>query len=159
MENKKYNLTKILLCLLLIVVLTGCVALSSMGATANAATVNPSPDAEPLGLMTKISLKLGTTGAEVWADAHNDFTLGKSTVQVYVFLYSSPTYKESYTEMTLENQKFVSDLDIYQSVRTSMPINGVQKFWKARVKYKLDSNDWVAKETEALLIDVDGNLV
>ena len=39
-----------------------------------------------------------------------------------------------------------------------MPINGAQKYWKARVMYKLDKNDWVAKETVALLIDVDGNL-
>ena len=159
MENKKYYLTKILLCFVLIIVLTSCIALSSMGATASAATVNPSPDADPLGLMTKISLQLGSTSTEVWADAHNDFTLGMSTVQVYVFIYSSPTYQESYTEMTLENQKFVSDLDIYQSVRTSAPINGVQRFWKARVMYKLDGKDWVSKETVALLIDVDGNLV
>ena len=72
-----------------------------------------------------------------------------STVQIYVFLYSSPTYQESYTEMTLENQKFIGDLDIKKSLRTSASINGVQRFWKARVKYKLDNNDWVAKETEA----------
>ena len=159
MENKRICLTKVLLCLMLIVVLTGCIALSSMGATANAATANPSPDADPLGLVTKITLQIGASNGEVWADAHNDFTLGKSTVQVYVFLYSSPTYQESYTEMTLENQKFVSDLDIYQSVRTSAPINGVQRFWKARAMYKLDNKDWVYKETVALLIDADGNLV
>ena len=158
MENKKFYLTKVLLCLMLIIALTGCVALSSMGATAYAATANPSPDAEPLGLVTRISIKLGTTGAEVWADAHNDFTLGMSTVQVYVFLYSSPTYQDSYSEMTLEKKEHIDDLDINKSLRVSMPINGVQKYWKARVMYKLDKNDWVSKETVALLIDVDGNL-
>ena len=158
MENKKYYLTKFLLCLMLIVALSCCLALSGIGATASAATSNPSPDAETLGLVTRISLNLGTTDGEVWADAHNDFTLGMSTVQVYVYLYSSPTYQDSYTAMTLEKLNYIYDLDINKSLRVSVSINGEQKYWKARVQYRLDNKDWVSKETVALLIDADGNL-
>ena len=159
MENKKYYQTKILICLIVIAILTGCVALSSMGATANAATATPSPDVDPLGLVTRISIHLGTTDVEVWAEAHNDFTLGMSTVEVYVYLYSSLTYQESYTGMTLESENYINDLDINKSLRASAPINGVQRYWKARVQYKLDNKDWVSKETVAVLIDADGNRV
>ena len=60
--------------------------------------------------------------------------------------------------MTLENQKYIYDLDMGKSVRTSAPINGVQRFWRARMMYKIDSKDWVSKETVSLLIDVNGNL-
>ncbi|MDE6472698.1 MAG: hypothetical protein K2L52_06685 [Clostridia bacterium] len=159
MENKRDYLTKAILCLMVIAVLTGCVALCSMGGTAYAETADTSADAEPYGLVTKIALDMGTSGTEVFAEAQNVFTLGNSTIQVYVFIYSSPTYQESYKDMTLENQKFIGDLDIHKSVRTSAPINGVQRFWKARMMYKFDNRDWVAKETVALLIDVNGNLV
>ena len=158
MENKKSYLTKTILCLMVIAVLTGCVALWSMGGTAYADTADPSADAEPYGLLTRLSLNLGSDGTNVWADAHNDFTLGKSTVSVYVFIYSSPTYQESYKDMTLENQKYIYDLDMGNSVRTSAPINGVQRFWRARMMYKIDSKDWVSKETVSLLVDVNGNL-
>ncbi len=158
MENKKSYLTKTILCLMVIAVLTGCVALCSMGGTAYADTAEPSADAEPYGLLTKISLDIGSDGTNVWAEAQNTFTLGKSTVSVYVFIYSSPTYQESYKDMTLENQKYIYDLDMGKSVRTSAPINGVQRFWRARMMYRLDNKDWVSRETISLLVDVNGNL-
>ncbi|MDE5655427.1 MAG: hypothetical protein K2I46_07500 [Clostridia bacterium] len=161
MERKISNLTKTLLCLTLISLLICCVVVFGMGATAKADTINESSDSEveARGLMTTISLDIGSDGTNVWAEAHNEFTLGKSTIQVYVFIYSSLTYQESYKDMKLENQKFIGDLDIYKSVITSAPINGVQRFWKARMMYKLDNKDWVAKETVALLVDVNGKLV
>ncbi len=158
MENKKDYLTKTILCLMVIAILTGCVALWSMGGTAYADTAEPLADAEPYGVFTKIDLDLGSNGTEVFAEAQNTFTLGKSTVSVYVFIYSSPTYQESYKDMTLENQKYIYDLDMGKSVRTSAPINGVQRFWRARMMYKLDNKDWVSKETVSLLVDVNGNL-
>lgn len=159
MENKKSYLTKTIVCLMLIAVLTGCVALCSMGSTASAATANPTPDADPLGLVTRLSLQLGSTSTEVWANVHNDFTLGMSTVQVYLFLYSSLTYEEDYKNMTLETQRFIGDLDMNKSVMISAPINGVQRYWRARVLYKLDNKDWETKETVSLLIDVNGNVI
>ena len=143
---------------MVIAILTGCVALWSMGGTAYADTAEPLADAEPYGVFTKIDLDLGSIGTEVFAEAQNTFTLGKSTVSVYVFIYSSPTYQESYKDMTLENQKYIYDLDMGKSVRTSAPINGVQRFWRARMMYKLDNKDWVSKETVSLLVDVNGNL-
>ncbi len=158
MENKKDYLTKTILCLMVIAILTGCVALCSMGGTAYADTAEPLADAEPYGVFTKVDLDLGSNGTEVWAEVQNTFTLGKATVSVYVFIYSSPTYQESYKDMTLENQKYIYDLDMGKSVRTSAPINGVQRFWRARMMYRLDNKDWVSKETVSILIDANGNL-
>ena len=159
MENKKNYFTKTILCLALISVLIGCIALCSIGATASAATTNPEPDAEPLGLYTKISLTIGASGNDVWAEAHNDFTLGKSTVQVYVELYSSLTYQESYRDMTLESRNYIADLNINKSIDTTAHIDGVQRYWRARVNYKLDNKDWTSKETATYLLDVNGNVI
>lgn len=159
MENRKNYLNKTILCLMLISVLIGCIALSSVGATASAATTNPTPDAEPLGLYTKISLSLGVSGTNVWAKAHNDFTLGMSTIQVYVELYSSLTYQDSCANMTLESKNYIGDLNINATLETTAPIDGVQRYWRARVNYKLDKKDWVSKETETCLYDINGNLI
>lgn len=159
METKKNYFTKTILCLMLISILIGCVALCSIGATASAATTKPEPDAEPLGALTKISITLGSTGTTMWAKAHNDFTLGFSTIQVYVELYSSLTYQESYKDMTLESRKYIADLNINKTLETTAPINGVQRYWRARVYYKFDKKDWASKETETCLMDVNGNVI
>ncbi|MCM1295572.1 MAG: hypothetical protein NC311_08515 [Muribaculaceae bacterium] len=159
MKTKKNYFTKAMLCLTLIFVLFGCIALSGIGTTASAATINPEPDAAPLGLVTTISISIGTSGTTVWARAHNDFTLGISTVQVYVELYSSLTYQESYKDMTLESRNYIGDLNINKTLETTAPIDGVQRYWRARVNYKLDKKDWVSKETGTFLVDVNGNVI
>ena len=159
MENKKSYFTKTVLCLMLISVLIGCIALCSMGTRANAATGNPEPDVEPLGLYTNISITLGSSGTTMWAKAKNEFTLGTSTIEVFVELYSSITFQESCSNMTLESRNHISDLNINKTVETTAPINGVQRYWRARVNYKFDKKDWVAKETETFLVDVNGNAI
>lgn len=159
MEKRTNYFAKTMLCLALISVLIGCVALCTIGTTASAATTNPDPDAQPLGLYTKISIALGSTGTTMWAKAHNDFTLGSSTIQVYVELYSSLTYQESYKDMTLESRRYSGDLNINQTLETTAPINGVQRYWRARVYYKFDKKDWVSLETETCLVDVNGNVI
>ena len=162
MENKKSISTKTVLSIMLIAVLIGCVALCSMGKTASAATTNPTPDAdaEPLGLMTKISLEIGTYfESTVYARAKNTFTLGSSTVQVYVYLYTSPTYEEDYKNMTLESENYIGDLNMNKVIETTAQIDGVQRYWRAVCRYKLDKKDWVTKQTSTYLIDVNGNVV
>lgn len=159
MENKKIYFTKTILCMMLIAILTGCLALCTIGTTANAATTDSSPDAETLGLMTKLSLDMGSSEGKVWATVHNDFTLGMSTVEVYVELYSSLTYQSSYKDMTLESQNHIGDLNINKTLRTTAPIDGVQRYWRARMRYKVDKKDWATKETATVLVDVNGKVV
>ncbi|MDE6276147.1 MAG: hypothetical protein K2M75_06390 [Clostridia bacterium] len=159
MENRKNYLTKTILCLMVISVLLGCVALCTMGNTASAATADPTPDADPLGIYARMAIRLGVTGTTVWAQAKNEFTLGPSTIQVYVELYSSLTYQESYKNMTLESQKYIGDLNINKTLETTAPIDGVQRYWRARVRYKFDQKDWASKETETVLIDINGKVV
>ncbi|MDE7191122.1 MAG: hypothetical protein K2O35_01430 [Clostridia bacterium] len=158
MENKKNYFVRNMLCLMLIAVLVGCVALCSVGMVANAAT-DDSSEAEPYGLVTKISLQIGTTGTTVWARAHNDFTLGFSTIKVYVYLYSSLTYQEDRTQMTLESSNYIGDLNINKTLETTASINGVQRYWRARVYYKFDQKEWVSSETSTILIGVDGSAI
>ena len=88
--------------------------------------------------------------------AHNDFTLGLSTVKVYVELYSSTTNENSYKNMTLESQNYTGDLNIYKTIRTTAPINGVGRYWRARVNYKLDNKSWVSKETTTIWVGPNG---
>ncbi len=159
MENKRNYFVRNMLCLMLIVVLVGCVALCSVGIVASASTDDQSSEPEPYGIMTKISLDIGSSGTTMWAKAHNDFTLGPSTIQVYVYLYSSLTYQEDYMQMTLESSKYIGDLNINKTLETTAPINGVQRYWRARVKYKLDQKDWVSMESETHLVDVNGKVI
>ncbi|MDE6362430.1 MAG: hypothetical protein K2L53_05570 [Clostridia bacterium] len=158
MENKKNYFVRNMQCLVLIAVLVGCVALCSVGMVANAAT-DDSSEAEPYGLVTKISIQIGSSGSNVWALAHNDFTLGFSTIPVYVYLYSSITYQEDYMQMTLESSNYIADLNINKSLETSAPINGVQRYWRARVFFKFDNKDWSSKETITYLVDANGNVI
>ncbi|MDE7208895.1 MAG: hypothetical protein K2O31_03350 [Clostridia bacterium] len=159
MENNKNYFVRNMLCIILIAILVGCVALCSVGMVASAATDDESNEAVPFGIMTKISLDIGSSGTTMWARAHNDFTLGPSTIQVYVYLYSSTTYQEDYMQMTLESSKYIGDLNINKTLETTAQINGVQRYWRARVKYKLDQKDWVSMESETHLVDVNGNVI
>lgn len=60
-------------------------------------------------LMTNLSLAIGGCNGEVWAEVKNEFTLFPSTVWVYVELYSSDTYQEFYSTMTLEKMDSVRE--------------------------------------------------
>ena len=130
------------------------------GKTLESAVVNVDEpaEAEPR-LFTTLSLNIGVDNGEVWAAVKNEFTLGFATVRVYVQLYSSYTYQESYTNMTFESQTYVEDLNIYETVRTASPTNGEQKYWMARARYRINSGDWKDKVSSLWLIDVDGNVL
>ncbi|MBD5087015.1 MAG: hypothetical protein HDT32_06660 [Clostridiales bacterium] len=157
-KAKKNFVLTILLTVAVLILSISCCFIN--GNSANAAVKDDSSnEAQPYGLVTNISLSLGANSEVVWAKAHNDFTLGMSTVQVYVYLYSSLEYQDDYNQMTLENSAYIYDLDIHKSLEVSAPINGVQKYWKARVEFKLDNKDWNSKETKTYLIDTNGKVV
>ena len=100
MEKRKNQFVITTICLVAVVLLTGCLAFCTCGMTAKAATADGQESVEPRGIYTQISVALGIDGfgtdeVQVWAEAHNDFTLGFSTIQVYIELFSSLVYMDT----------------------------------------------------------------
>lgn len=114
-------------------------------------------DIDPQGLMVKLSLNISTENGKVIATAKNTFTLFPATVWVYIELYYSETYQESYTTMQLVASHSTRDLNMGESIVVSSPTFGRTLYWQARMRYKVDSNDWASKTTSTFLFDSDGN--
>ena len=93
------------------------------------------------------------------ATATNEITIFPSTVRVIVELYSSLTYQESYLDMEQEGRKYVHDLDMGQSVTLKVPTNGIQRYWKARMLFKVDNDDWDTRVTSTWLLDENGIII
>lgn len=161
MEKKIKVLTTNILLIVIVLICSLSIFVSNSNIVANADVIDSegNQEAEPLGLMTKLSIQLGSSDGNVWASVRNDFTLGKSVIEVYVELYSSYTYQDSYRNMMLENKNYIGDLDIYKTISTSAPINGVQSYWRGRLHYRMDKKDWVSKETTTYLVNVNGQVV
>lgn len=114
-------------------------------------------EVSPRGWMTYLSLSMGGEGnGEIWAETGNVFTLFPSTIKVYLQLYSSYTFQESYSTMTLENQVYTPDLNMGETLRVTAPTGGEQKYWLARIWYRFDERDWESKVTDILLYSADG---
>ena len=123
----------------------------------NAVFINSGEDvAMPYGLFTSLTLSIDGGDGYVWATAKNSFTLFPATVRVILELYSSETYQESYTAMNLESRVEINDLNIGKSIIAKAAINGVQRYWKGRMYYKIDSKDWQEQVTRTWLYDVNG---
>ncbi len=136
-----------------------CVCCFMNGNTANADAQDESGDAQTRGLMTRVTVSIGSYGDIMYARATNDLTIGLSTVQVYVYLYSSPNYQYTYRNMDLEKVGYTADLNWREKIEILVPINGEEKYWRARMQYKLDSKDWVSVETNTYLVNADGMLL
>ncbi|MDE7079828.1 MAG: hypothetical protein K2O95_06925 [Clostridia bacterium] len=157
-ETKRKYFTAIVLCLVMLALTLSCLYCFASNNVANAQTTEcEEPEAETRGISTSISVTLGVKDGSVCAVARNDFTLGISTIQVYVELFSSTTYSENVNDMRLICYNYTADLNIYKSIETSAPIAGEQKYWRARVRYKMDNQSWVSKETRTALIGADGS--
>lgn len=112
--------------------------------------------ATPLGVYTHLSLSINGGNGKIWATAKNDFTLFPATVMVIVELYSSDTYQGSYLNMTLVGSKTINDLNIGKTLTVECSTDGVQKYWQARMRYKIDSGGWQSEATRSLLFDANG---
>ena len=110
-------------------------------------------------LLTTLNLGIGGKDGEVFFFFSNEFTLGFSTVKVYVELYSSSTYQESYSTMTLEAINYIDDLNIWKSIEVRVPTGGQTRYWQARTRYKPNSSDWAEKVTSVWLFDGNGNVI
>lgn len=108
------------------------------------------------GLFTNLTLGMHGQDGRIWAQVKNEFTLFPSVIIVYVELYSSKTYQESYTAMELEGREYIADLNIGETLELSVSTGGEQKYWMARMRYKFDDRDWVEKTTDALLYSAAG---
>ena len=97
--------------------------------------------------------------ARITATAKNEFTLGYSTIPTYVRLYCSESPQQSYSNMTLKSEAYVSDLDIGKTLTTTCSTQGQTLYWKAVVVYKKDSSDWKTIETASILFDGNGNKI
>ncbi len=122
-------------------------------------TIQTDGECDPLGIYTSLTVSLDHGKGQVWATAQNAFTLFPATVRVYVQLYSSDCYRESYTEMTLVSQEYTGDLNMGDSISAYASTNGVQKYWLARIYYKVDNKNWSSQTTEIELVDGNGNEV
>ncbi len=136
--------------------------------SANADTVifnivdDPIPDnteATTRGIYTALSLSINGGNEKVWATAKNDFTLFPATVIVVVELYASDTYYEDYRQMTLISRNTTSDLDMGKTIKAEASTGGIQRYWQARMRYKIDNKAWEEKVTDSLLYDASGNYI
>ena len=116
-------------------------------------------DAKPLGLYTHLTLNINGGNGKMWATVKNDFTLFPATVKVIVELYSSDTYYESYTDMTLVATKSIDDLNIGKSISVEASTGGVQKYWQARMRYKIDNGGWKSETTGTILCNAEGGYI
>lgn len=114
---------------------------------------------QPTGLFTNLSLSINCGMGEVWATVKNSFTLFPATVTVYVELYNSTEFEESYKDMNFVGREFIQDLNINQTLQISAPTKGEMRYWQARMYFKVDRRDWQEKMTSTVLIDGDGNYI
>ncbi len=120
---------------------------------------NESSQISPHGLTTSLSLSINSGNGKVWATVKNDLTVFNSTVIVIVQLYSSNTYAESYTEMELVCMNSIADLDMGQTISTEAETGGVEKFWLARMRFKIDGSSWSSRQTGACRISGSGEFL
>lgn len=114
---------------------------------------------EARGLWTYITISIGGGDGCVWGLMKNEFTLFPSVIVAHVELYSSETYTEDYTQMTLEGRNSTLDLNQGETLEIRASTGGKQKYWKARMRYKMDDRDWVEDETVSVLYGANGELL
>lgn len=118
--------------------------------------IENSSEVNPRGLYTHLSLSINGVDGRIWATVRNDFTLFPSTVIVIVELYSSDTYYESHTNMTLVSMKSIEDLNMGNSIVAEGSTGGVKKYWQGRMRYKIDNGGWKSETTGTMLYSADG---
>lgn len=154
-RTKKITAISMLLIAVLLFALISTFAYATAYADVNDDTQE---EVQPRGIMCTISISLkGDKECTMTATARNEFTLGKSTIRVIVELYSADFYATDSSQMTLVASNEIADLNIYKSISASEYTYNKMLFWCARVKYKFDNEDWVAKETKVALYDANAN--
>jgi len=110
----------------------------------------------PFSLVTKLELTIDGGNGQVWAIAHNKISIFASSVPVIVEIYSSDTYQDSYTNMTLESRNYINHLKSGKSITATASTNGQQKYWKGRMYFNIDNKGWSEEVTSTWLCDANG---
>ena len=114
---------------------------------------------EARGIFTNLSLYLDGDNGTISAIVKNQFTLLPAQVRVYVELYCSDTYQDSYEKMELVLRNYTADLNMGDTISVTASTNGETKYWLGRINSRMDNNDWQTKTTGCFLFDGNGNLV
>ena len=162
---------KTLICALLCCLLTLCVALICLNANGvyaapqdyaaeseGAQETEGEGEATPYAL-ANLSLSINGGDGKVWATVKNTWTWVSSKVVVIVLLYSSDTYCEDYLEMRMESNNEISDLNMGKSITTEAPTGGVEKYWLARARYKINNGEWRVKDTGVCRLGPSGEFL
>lgn len=116
-------------------------------------------NADPFALYVRVAVSIDGGNGEVWSIAQTTTAIFASSIYVVLELYSSDTYQDSYTGMTLEKRVSSSNLRKGETIKAVMPTNGVQKYWRGRMYFKADSGSWKYAETNTWLMDPNGIVV
>ncbi len=160
MKEKIVNVFMVLLLLCVIVISSVFGTTMAYAQSTAESDTNAGGDvAQPRALLVDVVLGLNGGNGEVWSIAQVRTAILTSTIQVVLELYSSDTYQDSYTKMTLEKRVNTSNLKKGESIKAVVSTNGVQKYWRGRMYYKADGGKWNFNETQTLLLDENGALV
>ncbi|MCM1545444.1 MAG: hypothetical protein NC033_00240 [Clostridiales bacterium] len=118
---------------------------------------NATEDTASPYLLTKMSIKTRADSEYVYAVAKNTFTLFISTVPVDIYLYSSVTYTDDISQMTLEATAHTGDLDVNKEI-TCKALHTEQKYWVAHCVFKTDSKTKTAT-SYPVLYSVEGKVI
>ena len=160
MTRTKILLTFIIISILLATALMGGSIIFAYAETVEADIPEYEPiennEVTPYGLFTNLTLSIDGGDGKVWATAKNKFTLFSASIPVVVEIYSSDTYQESYTNMTLESRNYINNLKMGQTVTATASTNGQQKYWKGRMYFNIDNKGWDEDVTTTWLCDPNG---
>lgn len=110
------------------------------------------------GLGTRLTFALVANGdGTVSAAVKNVFTLGYSTVTIYLYLYSSINHYESYEQMAIMATNYTYDLNINKTLTATASTRGQARYWCAQMEYNIDNSGWSTKTSPIIAMDADGN--
>jgi len=155
---KKISLVLILAIVVLITVIFGSTVQLFASADEETAKIEnviaDREEVEPLAILVKMNCQLIKNSVDntIRAQANNVFTLFPGRVQTYVYLYSSETDTDDYTQMKLEASNYISDLDQGHSIYARVSLYG-QRYWRGRTSFLMDNKtEWKTVETETVYI-------
>lgn len=111
------------------------------------------------GIYTSLSLSIDGGGGKVWATVKNDITIFPATIMVVVELYCSDVYEENHEDMKVVSRADSLDLNMGETLVADGSTNGEDKYWQARMRYKVDSDPWKEKDTGTFHFDGEGELI
>ena len=159
MQKTRKCVHVLILCLALCIMLYPCLGMSEQTNDRPEVYDTSNSVIETRGLYTNIALYMEGENGAIRAWAKNLFTLFPAVIRLDVELYSSDIYESTYTRMELEKRASTPDLDQGHILEVKVPTNGEQKYWRARVFYRMDAGQWHSMETNTLLYSPDGEVI